>query len=88
MASALAFLVGRRKRNGDVRLEVAQHELKKAIEAGDAAQKKVDVLRTKQLEIASDIVEEAARRTGINSEWEKLSDDEVNARLRALGLLK
>jgi hypothetical protein len=88
MVLATAFLVGRRRRSGEIDLAIAEHELKKATEAGQVAEAKVVELSAKQREIAEDILREKVRRAGLETAWEDLSDEEINRRLRDLGLLK
>jgi hypothetical protein len=84
----VAALVGRKNRNGEVRLAVAEHELRRAQESGQLAEARVLEMSAKQRAIAEDILKERTRRGLLEDEWEKMDVEEVRRRLRALGLLK
>jgi hypothetical protein len=88
LVAATAFLVGRRRKTGEIDLAVAQHELERAVGDGKKAEAKVFELSVKQREIAEDILREKTRRAGLETEWESLDAEEVRRRLRDLGLLK
>jgi hypothetical protein len=83
-----AFFLGRQRRNGEIDLAVAEHDLKRATDEGKKAEAKVVQLSVKQREIAEEILREKVRRAGMTTEWENLDAEEVRRRLRAMGLLK
>lgn len=84
----VAFFLGRQRRNGEVDLAVAEHDLKRAADDGKKAEAKVIELSVKQREIAEEILREKVRRAGMTTEWENLDAEEVRRRLRDMGLLK
>ena len=85
---AAVYFVGRRDRNGQVNLDIAKKELDVAIRQHQAAQKQVDELHARQVDIVADILTEETARLAQQKKTGEMSDAEIDKRLHDDGLLK
>lgn len=88
MAIILVYTVGRRNRNGELNLQIANHELKSTLDKQSIIQQDLAQLQEKKVRLVSDILAEQIAKDAREAANAKKSDQDIVDLLRKRGDIK